>query len=76
MEEVAGGEKPILKKQFQSSTYPYSCIGLIIVSYEDRCVIGSGCLIGPSLVLTAASNVYHKDTDQHPQMIRFVLGIN
>lgn len=65
-----------MKKQFQTETYPYSCIGLIIVSYKDRTTFGTGCLIGPSLILTTASNVYHKDTDDHPEAIRFVLNID
>lgn len=65
-----------MKKQFQTQTYPYSCIGLIIVSYKDRVKFGTGCLIGPNLILTTASNVYHKDSDEHPEEIRFVLNIN
>jgi hypothetical protein len=76
LEDHKPNEKVIKKKSFQSSTYPYSCIGLIIVSYKDRCSFGTGCLIGPNLVLTAASNVFHKDTDEHPEIILFVLGIN
>lgn len=55
-----------MKKQFETSAYPYSCIGLLIISYKERCKVGTGCLIGPNLVLTAASNVYHKDNDEHP----------
>jgi V8-like Glu-specific endopeptidase len=76
LEEHKASEKMIMKKQFQSSTYPYSCLGLIIISYKDKYSFGTGCLIGPNLVLTAANNVYHKDTDDQPEVIHFVLDIN
>lgn len=76
LEDHKIGENIILKRLFQSSIYPYSCIGLIIVSFKDRCSFGTGCLIGPNIVFTAASNVYQKETDEQPAVIRFVLGIN
>ena len=41
--------------------YPYSCIGLITGRFDDKYYSGTGCLIGPKIVLTCAHNVYDRE---------------
>jgi V8-like Glu-specific endopeptidase len=38
--------------------YPYSAIGVVHSIRNGRQVIGTGCLIGPNLVLTCAHNCF------------------
>ena len=42
--------------------YPYSCIGLLEVRINDKIVYGTGSLIGKNTIITAASNIYDKET--------------
>lgn len=67
----------MLKKRVSDPTvYPYSCIGLLIINFNENIVYATGSLIGKNVVFTAASNVYDRATSTHASKIQFVLNIN
>lgn len=70
------GLKNIKKSVSDSSTYPYSCIGLLIVYFDDVLKCGTGSLIGKNLILTAASNIFDKETQKIATSLKFVLHLN
>ena len=68
-----------LRTSFENaSTFPYSVHGLVRVELGNGSYItGTGILIGPDLVLTAAHNIYDvKETKQKYASIEFIPGIN
>jgi V8-like Glu-specific endopeptidase len=40
--------------------FPYSAIGKLSLNYQHGQYIGTGFLVGPNIVLTAAHNVYSR----------------
>jgi V8-like Glu-specific endopeptidase len=38
--------------------YPYSAVGMVLSKTKHCKIIGTGCLIGPNIVLTCAHNLY------------------
>lgn len=57
-------DKAIKKKLVLPSVYPYSCIGLLLITFKERFCCGTGFLVGRNLIMTAASNIYDKETCQ------------
>lgn len=56
--------------------YPYDCIGLI--TFKDKfgeSGIGTGCLVGPDLVLTTAKNVHTRRGGDHLNL-KFYCGVS
>lgn len=67
-------EKGAKKKSFTPTSYPYSCIGALVAYFKESCSVATGCLIGPNLVITAASNVCRKEDEEQPHRICFILA--
>lgn len=80
--------KPIFKELAPSSTehitienptvWPYSVHGRLLTSCQGHTYIGSGILIGPQLVLTAAQNVYKRYSNREvdKNSMKFLPGMN
>jgi V8-like Glu-specific endopeptidase len=60
------------------SAWPYSVHGRLLTSCERHTYIGSGILIGPELVLTAAQNVYKRyfNREVDKNSMKFLPGMN
>ncbi len=46
------------KKVQDTLDFPYSAIGLLSLKYNQKSFSGTGFLVGPNIVLTAAHNLY------------------
>lgn len=67
----------MLKKRVEDlSVYPYSCIGLLLVYFDQILKCGTGSLIGKNLILTAASNIFERESQRLATSIKFVLGVD
>lgn len=56
--------------------YPFSAHGVVTRSSEESTFWGSGVLIGPNLVLTAAFNLWDQRNNRYYPKIQFIPGIN
>jgi V8-like Glu-specific endopeptidase len=55
--------------------FPYCCIGTLLTYYDGNYWLGTGTLIGPNLVLTAAHNLYVKNEFKGLSS-KFYIGLN
>ena len=70
--------KQKLEKQMVSDTgvYPYTCIVLLLIYFDNELLYRNGCMIDQGIVLTAASNIYDKQQRKHANLIQAVLNID
>ena len=59
-----------------TTTWPYVIHAQLEMSYANGIFGGSGILVGPHHILTAAHNVYSQDTKKWAQRISVCLGLN
>lgn len=64
------------KKIEETRKYPYSCIGLVTGRFGTIISNGSGCLIGPDIVLTCAHNLYDRENKIEANNVFFCPGLN
>jgi V8-like Glu-specific endopeptidase len=63
-------------KILDTKIYPFSTHGRLIMIFNEKALYGSGTLIGPRLVLTAAHNLYPRCFQREPDSIIFIPGLN
>ena len=56
--------------------HPYRCIGQIVGKFGNLPYDGTGCLIGPNIVLTCAHNIYERRLKLEANDMKFKPGIN
>jgi V8-like Glu-specific endopeptidase len=69
------GAKIAKKPVGDTTVYPYSCIGLLVASFDGVLRCGTGSLISKNLILTAASNILDKETQRIATSVKFVLNL-
>lgn len=62
------------RSAFSVPARPWSAICYLELAYPSGPAIGTGCLIGPRTVLTAAHNLYDRDTGREVTSIRVIPG--
>jgi V8-like Glu-specific endopeptidase len=58
-----------------SDKYPYCCIGLLQVQFENRRIRGTAFLISSNWLLTCAHNVYDRGEKRMGSQATFTLGL-
>ena len=76
MKEALIGGSDTRKKVENSEEYPYCCIGLITGKFGSSFYHGSGCLIGPRIVLTCAHNLYYREQEEEAVELEYTPTVN
>ena len=67
--------QPTLPKKIKG--YPETAHGVIIKAHkEGSAQIGTGVLIGPSIVLTSFNNIFDQRTSSYYELLEFIPGMN
>lgn len=59
-----------------TTVYPFSAHGRLVMMYNGKTVYGSGTLISSRFMLTAAHNIYSRYYEREPDSILFIPGLN
>lgn len=73
-EKILVKNKDHREKVQNPTKFPYSPIGYIEMKFGNKKYQGSGVMIFPMIVLTAAHNVYNRETCELVKDIKFIPG--
>ena len=73
--EAGFGDRIETVKSEHISTFPYNCVGYFLFRYGNKFGKGTGFLIAPDLVLTAAHNIVAPNGNRHRDL-KFYPGVS
>jgi|GEM_PF-2052927 len=69
-----GNDRRVFLGREDCTSWPYRVHGHVFMKYPSAGYIGSGTLIGERYVLTAAHNLYSRNTGRTPEVVMFYPG--